>query len=104
MLLRLQNDPHAMAVSGAAINGRTMRLATAETLSRGGKMHGQLHAFRPDFLDRMVARGIKLPVGLYWGDGLLGSMTAYNLNPCPGRLGQHTGCRALPKPPTKFPN
>ncbi len=78
---RLAMDPHALAVTGIATTGRTMRLATAATLAEGGRLHGQLHALRPTFLDRMVARSIRLPVGLYRGDGLLGSMAAHDLAP-----------------------
>jgi hypothetical protein len=77
---RLDTDARAMAVTGVCTNGRTMKLATETTLSVGGTLHGQLHAFRREFLDRMVARGIKLPIGIYWGDGLLGSMAAHNLD------------------------
>jgi hypothetical protein len=78
---RLNADPHALAVTGVAANGRTMTRATKETLTVGGRLHGQFHALRPEFLDRMVAHGIKLPVGLYRGDGLLGSIAAHNLDP-----------------------
>ena len=77
---RLEADPHAVAVTGICSNGRTMNLATQNTLTVGGQLHGQLHAFRSDFYDRMVARHIKLPVGTYWGDGLLGSMAAHDLD------------------------
>ena len=77
----LETDTHANAVSGVAMNGRTMSQATAQTLQTGGQLHGQLHALRAEFIDRMVARGIRLPVGLYRGDGLLGSMAAHNLDP-----------------------
>ena len=58
-----------------------MRRATAAALTAGGRLNGPLHAFRADFLDRMVARGIRLPLGTYWGDGLLGSMVAHDLDP-----------------------
>jgi len=81
MQARLQADPHILAVTGNAGTGRTMHLAAPETLLTGGRLHGQLHALRPDFLDRMAARSIRLPVGLYRGDGLLGSMAAHNLAP-----------------------
>ena len=73
-------NAHAMAATGVCINGRTMHLATKETLERGGRLHGQLHAFRPEFIERMVSRNIRLPLGIYWGDGLLGSMAAHNLD------------------------
>ena len=77
---RLEADARAVAVTGICANGRTMNLATQNTLTVGGQLHGQLHAFRRDFFDRMVARRIKLPIGTYWGDGLLGSMAAHNLD------------------------
>ncbi len=77
---RLEADPHAMAVTGVCTNGRTMKLLAERALTEGGILGGQLHAFRRDFLDRMVARGIRLPIGTYWGDGLLGSMAAHNLD------------------------
>jgi hypothetical protein len=57
-----------------------MQHATEQTLSVGGQLHGQLHGLRPEFLDRMVERGIRLPVGLYRGDGLLASMLAHALD------------------------
>lgn len=71
----------ALAATGVALSGRTMRAAAADMLATGGRLHGQFHAFRPDFLDRMGARGIRLPVGTYRGDGLLGSMAAHGLEP-----------------------
>ena len=77
---RLDTDPHVMAVAAIATTGRTMRRTAAEALRTGGQLGGQLHALRPDFLDRMVARGIRLPVGLYRGDGLLNSMVCHNLD------------------------
>lgn len=78
---RLAEAPHALAMSGSAITGRSMKRFTAETLANGGRLHGQFHALRPAFVDGLVARGIKLPIGLYWGDGLMCSMAAHNLDP-----------------------
>jgi hypothetical protein len=72
--------PAAVAATGVAINGRTMLRHTRETLEVGGKLHGQLHALRPEFVDRMVGQGIALPIGLYYGDGLMGSMAAHDLD------------------------
>jgi hypothetical protein len=77
---RLEADPSAIAVTGICTNGRTMRRVAESTLAIGGQLHGQLHAFRRSFFDRMVERGIRLPLGTYRGDGLLGSMAAHNLD------------------------
>lgn len=78
---RLGSGPHAMAVTAVSANGRAMRKMGAQAIRTGGVLHGQLHALRPDFLDRMTDRGIKLPISLYRGDGLLGSMAAHDLSP-----------------------
>jgi glycosyltransferase involved in cell wall biosynthesis len=76
----LARDDHALAATGLAGNGRTMQAAAEATLREGGRLNGQLHAFRPAFLDRMVSAGIRLPVGLYRGDSLLASMVCHNLD------------------------
>ncbi len=77
----LSSHKEAVAATGVAGNGRTMAAATEETLREGGRLHGQLHAFRPSFLDRLTAEGLFLPIGLYRGDGLLGSMACHDLEP-----------------------
>ena len=77
---RLDASPHALAMSGSSTTGRSMQRFTRQTLAEGGRLHGQFHALRPDFVDRFVARGIRLPIGLYWGDGLLCSMCAHDLD------------------------
>jgi len=77
----LSGNKHAVAATGVSGNGRTMKTATEETLRDGGRLHGQLHAFRPAFLDRLTQAGLRLPIGLYRGDGLLGSMACHDLAP-----------------------
>lgn len=76
----LADTPDAVAATGICTTGRTMKNATQKTLEEGGVLHGQLHAFRPEFIARMSERKIRLPIGLYWGDGLLGSMAAHDLD------------------------
>jgi len=80
MAAQMDASPIALTVSGFSMNGRTLpRPSTFR--ARGGRLMGQMHILRPRFLDMMVARGIKLPVGLYRGDGLIGSMAAHQLDP-----------------------
>jgi hypothetical protein len=43
-------------------------------------LHGSLHALRGSFVARIAALGLRLPVGLYRGDGLLGSMVMHDLD------------------------
>lgn len=76
----LATHPHAMAATGVALNGRTMHLATRKTLEQGGVLHGQFHALRPEFLDRMVEQEIRLPIGTYYGDGLMAALANHNLD------------------------
>lgn len=76
----LRRHPDAMAVSGVPMNGRSSRSVQAQTLGNG-VLNGQLFALRPDFVRRLTARGIRIPFGLYRGDGLLGSMAAHDLDP-----------------------
>lgn len=77
----LAAHPEAVAATGVAVNGRTMREHMVPTLTEGGRLHGQLHALRPDFVDRFVARKLRIPLGLYYGDGLMGSMAMHDLDP-----------------------
>jgi hypothetical protein len=76
----LATSPDVVAATGVAVNGRTMHRNAAPTLAHGGHLHGQLHAVRRDFIDRLVARGIRIPIGLYYGDGLVGSMAMHDLD------------------------
>lgn len=77
----LATRPEIVAATGVAANGRTMHRHTEPTLNDGGQLHGQLHALRMDFIDQLVARKIRIPIGLYYGDGLVGSMAMHNLDP-----------------------
>jgi hypothetical protein len=82
MAARLAACPGAVAASGVAGNGRTEVRANRVAVETGGRLRGQFFALRPDFVDRMVEGGIRLPVGLYRGDGLIGSMAAHDLDAC----------------------
>lgn len=92
----LETRPDVVAATGVASNGRTMRRQTEKTLRDGGQLHGQFHALRCDFIDRLVARKIRVPIGLYYGDGLVGSMAMHDLEPRlvpwePKRIGGRAG-------------
>jgi hypothetical protein len=71
--------PEASTVSGFAVNGRTLPRPDTPR-PRAGRVMGGMHALRPRFLDGIVARQLRLPVGLYRGDGLIGSMAAHDLD------------------------
>lgn len=78
---RFAERPTALTVTGVAGNGRTEPKSNTKTIERGGVIHGQLYAMRPTFLRRVVDAGVRLPVSLYRGDGLIGSMTCHDLDP-----------------------
>lgn len=67
--------------TGIAINGRSEMLSVEKSLTVGGVVHGQLYAPQRQFIERLTQQGIRLPLGLYRGDGLLGSMAAHDLDP-----------------------
>jgi len=72
--------PEARAVTGICLNGRSEALASAQILSIGGALRGQLFSLQREFIDRFTSQGLRLPVGMYRGDGLLGSMAAHDLD------------------------
>ncbi len=76
MVVALREDGHAHAASGYCTNGRT-------ELGVGGPgaLRGCFYALRGSFVQMIVSRNIRLPLGLYRGDGLLGSMVAHSLDP-----------------------
>lgn len=81
MAQALERDPRALTATGVAMTGRTEPRAHMATVATGGALRGQLYALRRSFVDRMAISQIRLPIGLYWGDGLLGAMAAFDLDP-----------------------
>ncbi len=77
----LSSRQEARLATGIAINGRSEPLAVEKTLTAGGVVHGQLYAPQRQFIERLTKQGLRLPLGLYRGDGLLGSMAAHDLDP-----------------------
>lgn len=77
----LEREPRALTATGVAMTGHTEPKANRATVATGGALRGQLYALRGSFVDRMVESGIRLPIGTYRGDGLLGTMAAFDLDP-----------------------
>jgi hypothetical protein len=76
----LERNGRAVAATGVPSMGRQARSLAAEMKLRGG-LHGSLHILRGEFVGRIRALGIRLPIGLYRGDGLIGSMAMHDLAP-----------------------
>ncbi|MBB5987206.1 glycosyltransferase family A protein [Sphingobium lignivorans] len=76
----LRDRPHANAVAGLPFNGRRHRVYQALLREEGG-LFGDLYALRGDFLRRLRARGLRLPVDLVGDDGLVAAWAATDLGP-----------------------
>jgi hypothetical protein len=72
-------DPHALIASALPVSGRSAKVVADNTM-KGGMINGQCYGLRPDFIDRLVQAGYRLPLQLYRGDPLLGSMAAHDLD------------------------
>jgi hypothetical protein len=76
----LERNGRAVAASGVPSMGRQAATQATEMKLRGGLMGG-LHVLRGSFVERIRAAGIRLPIGLDRGDGLIGSMAMHDLAP-----------------------
>lgn len=85
----LRRDPHAHAVSGFPLNGRSAEWFRQAL--QAGAINGNFHGVRSAFLDRLVSERLKLPVRIYRTDGLLGSIAAHDFD-----------CLAKPWDPTRM--
>ncbi len=80
-LLQAELDlaPQAHAAAAVPSCGRSAA-ATREAMLANPALHGSLHALRGSFVERIAVAGLRLPVGMYRGDGLLGSMAMHDLD------------------------
>lgn len=77
----LAANPHAHIASGFPLSGRSAKAIANEIRTDRRGVRGNLFAMRPAFADHIVAAQVRLPMSLYWGDGLLGSMAKHDLDP-----------------------
>jgi hypothetical protein len=76
----LNNDETRLAATGVPTQGRSAEKLRADMLKHGG-IHGNLVAFRGSVMRRLRAMEFKLPIGMYRGVLLFGSILYRNLNP-----------------------
>ena len=74
----LRKDPAANAAAGLPANGRKAEAYRAETIASHG-MFGDLYALAGDFVRRLRASGVRLPVDLIGDDSLIGALAKTNL-------------------------
>ena len=70
-----------LAVSGVPGGDTAGAVEFRRFLREHGGVGGGLHAIDDSFLARVTRRGIHLPLGLYRGDGLIGSFLCHDLDP-----------------------
>jgi len=75
----LARRPHAHAAAAVPSTGRSAAALRRAMLDSPG-LHGSLFALRRPFVERLVATGLRLPIGLYRGDGLLGAIVQHDLD------------------------
>lgn len=76
----LSADGRATAATALPSIGRSAALLRQQMIERHD-LHGTLFALKGDLVERIRQQGYSLPVGLYRGDGLLGSMIRHDLDP-----------------------
>jgi len=76
----LSGSPQALAATGVPTAGRSSAALREEMLREGG-MHGNLHAMRGTVVQALRSRDIRLPVGLYRTDALIGAILTFGLDP-----------------------
>lgn len=76
---RLRDTPLAQAAAAVPSTGRSAAALKRQMLNQPG-LHGSLFALRGSFVGRLAALGLRLPVGMYRGDGLIGSFALHDLD------------------------
>jgi glycosyltransferase involved in cell wall biosynthesis len=87
----------ANAASAVPLNGRNAAAYRAALIAGHG-LFGDLYALRGDFLARMKARGLRLPVDLVGDDSLVGALAKTDLGP----ESQWEDARVVPVPEAGF--
>jgi glycosyltransferase involved in cell wall biosynthesis len=82
--LGLSGNPRAHAASAPPASGRSMENDRQELLN-GHHLVANLYAIRGDFVRRLQAEGVRLPLKLEGDDGLLGILIKWDLQPEAGK-------------------
>jgi len=72
--------PDALGATGVPSSGRSAARHREHMLREGG-FHGNMHALSGTALDTLRKKGIRLPLGLYRTDSLIGAALLYKLAP-----------------------
>lgn len=77
---RLAEAPEALGVTGVPTAGRSAAKAREYMLKHGG-IQGNMHALRGEVVAELKQRGIRLPLGLYRTDSMIGALLLLKLAP-----------------------
>jgi hypothetical protein len=77
---RLAEAPEALGVTGVPSSGRSAA-KTREYMIRHGGIQGNMHALRGEAMVGIRERGLRLPLGLYRTDSLVGALLLLKLSP-----------------------
>lgn len=80
LAVALPSAPAALAGTGVPSSGTDVVRARTELLSEGG-LRGAFFALKKSVMNELRSRNIRLPLGLYGFDTLLGAMLAFALDP-----------------------
>lgn len=80
MLRSFAREPLANAVGAPPASGRNARHDRLELLEERGLV-ANLYALRGRFVDRLIAKGVRIPCGLEGDDGLIGALVRWDLDP-----------------------
>ena len=73
-------NPHAHAASAVPASGRNVEFYRLKILDERGLV-ANLYALRGDFLLRLRAQNVRIPLQLEGDDGLIGALVKWNLDP-----------------------
>ena len=76
----LARDHEAWAAGGTPSVGRSAKRLRGRMQTQGG-MHGSLYALRGAVVEMLRSRGIRLPLGIYRNDSLLGAIMCFSADP-----------------------
>ena len=79
----LSDAPQAQAAAAVPRTGFSAARLRREMILNPG-LHGSLFALRGEFVERIAELGLRLPLGLYRGDGLIGSFVLHDLDAAEG--------------------
>ena len=80
----LGQDGDVLGATGVPSSGRSA-LSLRERMVREGGFHGNMHAITADAMMQLRATGVRLPLGLYRTDSLIGAILLFRLDPASHR-------------------